>query len=382
MAAAALVTSIHFFLLNTSRECQSMPLPGTFVIAWIGTECILYLLNIPMLSLTAMAAWSPLFPAISLCGIVGFAIFMCLIVSTRHYLQWVCMITLLLLSFIPSILPHQTGDKGTVAVIQTDDQSDVTSLLTAYQHNDIALWPESSVPFVAVDMLKYYITLPDHHLIFGTLKPDQNGRHNIIAQLHNSKIHQQQKHHLVPFGETLFLESLPHNFAQWLNGQISDLFPSLFLLSSQPIEEDTFAFKNGLLTPYICYDALFFEPRSNGHYSANIIINNNVWYPSDFAKQWLMARYRLLAYASMQDTIVSSNSGYSAIIKPIDGTLQISHTTLENVIEGHVTLYKTQTIWSYGIDHSLRVLLLLVIVILVLRRVVDHVKRRVYTRVH
>ena len=107
---------------------------------------------------TAMAAWSPLFPAISLCGIVGFAIFMCLIVSTRHYLQWVCMITLLLLSFIPSILPHQTGDKGTVAVIQTDDQSDVTSLLTAYQHNDIALWPESSVPFVAVDMLKYYIT--------------------------------------------------------------------------------------------------------------------------------------------------------------------------------------------------------------------------------
>ena len=95
-----------------------------------------------------------------------------------------------------------------------------------------------------------------------------------------------------------------------------------------------------------------------------------------------MARYRLLAYASMQDTIVSSNSGYSAIIKPIDGTLQISHTTLENVIEGHVTLYKTQTIWSYGIDHSLRVLLLLVIVILVLRREVDHVKRRVYTRVH
>ena len=94
-------------------------------------------------------------------------------------------------------------------------------------------------------------------MIFGTLKPDQNGRHNIIAQLHNSKIHQQQKHHLVPFGETLFLESLPHNFAQWLNGQISDLFPSLFLLSSQPIEEDTFAFKNGLLTPYICYDALF-----------------------------------------------------------------------------------------------------------------------------
>ena len=41
-----------------------------------------------------------------------------------------------------------TGDKGTVAVIQTDDQSDVTSLLTAYQHNDIALWPESSVPLL------------------------------------------------------------------------------------------------------------------------------------------------------------------------------------------------------------------------------------------
>ena len=374
MMVATLVTSFHLFLLKTSRSFQPMTLSGAFVISWVGTECFLYLLNIPILSITATAAWSPFFPAISLCGISGFAILMCIIVSTRHYLQWLCIASLLLLSFIPAVLPHQTGEMATVAVIQPNDESNVKSLLTSYQHNDIALWPESSIPFYAIDSLKYHITAPNHNLVFGTVKPDENGYHNIIVQFHQAQIHQQQKQHLVPFGETLFLESLPQSIGQWLNTQFNDFLPFVTLLSKKPIKEEPFVFKNGVLTPYICYDSLFFEPSSDHNYSVNLIINNNIWYPSNFAKRWLMARYRMVAYASMQDTIVSSNTGYSAVIKPINGTTHMTYNTQENVIEDHVTLYKTHTIWSYGIDHYFRVLLLLVIVLLVLRRIVDHVK--------
>ena len=331
-----------------------------FVGVWLITEVIMYFSHIPLLSLAATQAYSPLVTLNAVTGTLGFALIMLLIVTRSFFQQGILLFFIILFaSLIPKYYDKIPDSHIQAAVIQPDHNSNFIELYHQANQDDVSIWPEGLLPTSVNDIIDKDED-NKHVMIFGSLYKDNSGIHNVMVKDAGNDQQMVQKKYLVPFGESIFIDSLPETIQSYINQIKNTYWPEISWLSHHPIKSNnTMSLSIGAIHAFICYDALFADPDGQHSAGINIIINNNQWYALSMTKRWLFARYRLIAYASLKDTLISSFDGYSGVIKPLTNEILTTSNHLESVVHDEVSLYNVNTIWSYGIDVILRYVIII-----------------------
>lgn len=280
------------------------------------------------------------------------------------YLSWLLInrkslffMTLFGLFIVSKIFSHQfTVPSGSLnaAIIQGPPIENIHSLqfydkLTRNSKKaNLIIWPEvtldgdSFLKTSTVTMWNKYLKVNNQALFSGTrLRDENNTYYNAAVGLGQAEGYY-FKHSLVPFGEYLPFKSLlkpVFDFFDIMHGgyNFSPYESTPFIMNSTTV-----------LNSLICYDLAY--PRlSNYLYNsakANLVFNNEYWYPSSLQKIQMINFARLLSIQTQKTTLVSSVTGPSFIVNHQGKVTSKLDENYYGSLNNDITLYTGNTPWE------------------------------------
>lgn len=223
----------------------------------------------------------------------------------------------------------------------------VYGALTQHEWNvDLILWPESAVPLPLPYSQGYIAVLQKraifHHttLITGIQSVNEQGEYynSLIALGNGQGIY--HKHHLLPFGDFLPLES-------WLRGLIGFFDLPMSSFSKGPKNQPLIKTNKFKLAPLICFEIAFPELVRETLRDADAIItlSEDGWFGSSWGPHQHLQIAQMRALETGRFLLRATTSGITAIITP-NGSLEVVAPQFEaTALKGTFFNAKGQTPW-------------------------------------
>lgn len=250
---------------------------------------------------------------------------------------------------------HPSGEPISVAILQgnisQDDKFDPAHIyegmeryahLAQSNHSSLIVMPESAVPLLLSDVPSDYLNdlrniaiRNQGDILFGVFDETKPGQiHNTMMSLGISATQQYQKHHLVPFGEFIPLESVL--------GPIMDFVLKIPIgsQSAGPLGQGVMKVAGQKIGMDICYEDAFGEEIIHALPDANILINvsNDAWFGKTMGPEQHLQMAQTRALETGRPMVRATSTGVSAFIEPSGLILQRATqgeiAVLEKRIEG------------------------------------------------
>jgi len=288
---------------------------------------------------------SPLSGWVPILGVYGASLFCSAFAGTIAYLSldmrnrkaWAGMISILLLSYGSGALfknlswTHSVGEPTEIAILQgnisQDDKFDpehiyegmqrYANLVTA-SHAPLIVLPESAVPLLLSDVPQDYmeglrnVAIRNHgDILLGVFDEPEPGQiHNTMMSIGISPTQQYQKHHLVPFGEFIPLQSV--------------IGPVMGFVLKIPIGSQSFGpLGQGVMKVAgqkvgmdICYEDAFGEEIITALPEASVLVNvsNDAWFGSAMGPEQHLQMAQTRALETGRVLVRATSTGVSAFI--------------------------------------------------------------------
>lgn len=223
--------------------------------------------------------------------------------------------------------------------------------MTASDHPDIVIWPETAMPFVLLedDVRREIFALPtaaSSDLLLGTIARDRSGRYYNAACVigrEGNILGGYAKVHLVPFGEYTPLAGY-FPFLREMSVAAGDFSPGP---GHSPLASDI-----GRIGVLICFEGVFPDiTNETVRKGAEVLVNitNDAWYNRTSAPFQHFAFYIFRAVETDRYVLRAANTGISAIIDPRGRVRARTGLFEERVVNGSFSLRHGETIYvRYG----------------------------------
>jgi apolipoprotein N-acyltransferase len=184
---------------------------------------------------------------------------------------------------------------------------------------DIIIWPESAIPLFFHEIPEYmpdfFKKLKEQHLTSGTdfligipVMRRDGSYLNSVASI-GTQPGFYNKHHLVPFGEYIPLQSIFGNLLKLLEVPMSDF-------SAGAAQQANLYSAGQAIGVSICYEDAFGELIRNSLPSARLLVNvsNDAWFGDSIAPHQHLEIARMRALESGRYLLRATNTGISAVI--------------------------------------------------------------------
>jgi apolipoprotein N-acyltransferase len=175
---------------------------------------------------------------------------------------------------------------------------------------DIIIWPETAIPvfYHQVENLIKSLAKIDTNFLIGIPVMESDGRYyNSITNIGKNESY--YKHHLVPFGEYIPLQSLLGNLLKLLDVPMSE-----FTAGAE--KQATLNVKGIPIGASICYEDAFGDLVRQSLPEAKILVNisNDAWFGESIAPDQHLEIARMRALETGRYLLRATNTGISAII--------------------------------------------------------------------
>ncbi|MFQ6372189.1 apolipoprotein N-acyltransferase [Shewanella sp. YIC-542] len=358
-----------------------------FPVLWVLTEWLRgwVLTGFPWLWAGYSQASGPLLPLASYIGTLGISLLLAMLAGSLHLLlhqRWLPMplLTLLLALSIWQAPLHngiaRTGASVSVALVQGNIPQSMKwqpealwptllkymELSRPYLDKDLVIWPEAAIPapehMVAefLDNADKVANLHDTAIVTGIISLTQPNFYNAVVVLGNARQHAQphgdyqvaatanqyRKHHLLPIGEFVPLESLLRPLAPLFNLPMSSFSRGNYI---QPNLQAT----GHQLAPAICYEIAFPEQlRHNITPDTQLLltISNDAWFGSSNGPLQHMEIAQMRAAELGRPLLRGTNNGVTAIVDEKGHISAKLPQFTEGVLSADVPLVQGQTPFS------------------------------------
>lgn len=279
--------------------------------------------------------------------------------------------------------PTESGENQSVALIQPNISQHLkwrrdfrvptlkryANMTEAHLGADLIIWPENAIPMFHDEALPFldsvdgWMKTHESTLITGLpFKVSSLEYYNSIQALGNgSGLY--HKHHLVPFGEFVPLESLIRGIVNFF-----DLPMSSF---SQGDKDQAPLKLNGYsVAPFICYEIAYPEYVARLSKEAGVIvtISNDTWFGTSIGPHQHLEMAQMRAIETQRYVLRSTNNGISAIINPKGEITATAPQFEQATIVGEYQAIKGQTGYMRWGNWPVGVLVFVVVVIGLLGR--------------
>ncbi|WP_328716457.1 apolipoprotein N-acyltransferase [Halomonas elongata] len=313
----------------------------TFAGAWVLGEALRTWLftGFPWLLLGSGQVDSPLAPWAPVGGVYLLSLITALSGALGVELlrrRWWAALPLAGLWLIPLALPlqwtHPAGDPVRVALLQGNlsqlikwtPEGQRTAIDTYRRLTrelgdtplDLVIWPEAALPMFEDQarpvLERAQASLPDDtQLLTGILQRDEQGNfYNSVVGL-NGVQGEYRKHHLVPFGEYLPLESL-------LRGAIAFFDLPMPAMTPGPDGQQPMVAAGTRIGNAICYEIIYADLVAKQARHANVLLtlSNDTWFGDSLGPQQHLQMARLRALENGRYVVRATSNGVTAIVDP------------------------------------------------------------------
>ncbi len=226
------------------------------------------------------------------------------------------------------------------------------------ENDTIFIWPESVIPNIDLNMLKYeydYLLKKsfskNHKIILGIndtkIKNDKQKYYNSLTVINyeGEVIYKYYKNKLVPFGEFLPLESILSKIGL---KSLTNNYQSY----SAGSERKIFEFSNDSrikILPLICYEIIYsgnLAKNKNNDYNFIVNISEDGWFGNTIGPYQHFAHTIFRSIEHGKYTFRSANNGISAIVDPSGSIVDQLNIENEGVISIKETVILDETVFS------------------------------------
>ncbi|WP_226564425.1 apolipoprotein N-acyltransferase [Shewanella chilikensis] len=326
----------------------------------------------------------PLKPLASMIGTLGLSFTVALLAASlvlllkRHWLSLVvssALLTLLVWQAPRFSTVERTGETLSVALVQGNIPQSMKwepdalwptmlkymDLSRPHLDRDLVIWPEAAIPapesMVAefLDNANKVANLRDAAIITGIISQQNGDFYNSLIVLGNHHQKQQQnanysaagdnqfrKHHLLPIGEFVPMESLLRPLAPFFNLPMSSFARGSY-------QQNNLTALGHTLAPAICYEIAFPEQlRANVAEDTQVLltVSNDAWFGESNGPLQHMEIAQMRSAELGRPLLRATNNGVTAVVDEFGNISAKLPQFVEGVLTAEVPLVEGQTLFS------------------------------------
>ncbi len=267
--------------------------------------------------------------------------------------------------------------QGNVPQLLKWDPNEAQKILDTYytltQNNmsTLVFWPENAIPMFAQQIGPYMQAveqLADRHhsaILIGMPYMDNNTKAyynsaTVLGYGHGQYL----KHHLVPFGEYLPLQSLIGPVLQFMDIPMSNF-------SAGPLHQHLLNMDKIRVALSICYESAFPNQIREQSKHANLmaIISDDAWFGNSFGPWQHLQIAQMRAIENGRYVVQSTNDGITAIINDHGEVVKQIPQFKTMVLKGYVLFFEGSTPWQrYGVSPIIMLLFLMIFIAVLYKR--------------